>query len=83
MQFNRVKITLVYTSDVHLGSERPDEARRGFEEVLSAVRRLRALALLIAGDLFDRSRTPPEVVSYDLQSLEALETPRGFAPQQP
>ena len=80
METPKTKLTLVHTSDVHLGSERSQEALQGFEAVLSVVRRLKANALLIVGDLFDSSHVSREVVSYAFQSIEGLECPVVMLP---
>ncbi|MBM3925360.1 MAG: DNA repair exonuclease [SAR202 cluster bacterium] len=71
----RPKLTLIHTSDIHIGSERPEESRRGFDAVLQAVRDTSAHALLIAGDLFDSSRAPADEVAYALEALRALHRP--------
>ena len=80
METPKTKLTLVHTSDVHLGSERSQEALQGFEAVLSVVRHLQANALLIVGDLFDSSHVSREVVSYAFQSIEGLECPVVMLP---
>ena len=64
-------LTLVHTSDLHVGSDiYPEAALRGFNAVLDMVRSTSADALLIAGDLFD-----VETVQFD--GLTPYEHPPG------
>lgn len=69
-------LTLLHTSDLHLGSDdRPEQALQGFDAILDIARRSSVDALLIAGDLFDGGRVPEELVAYALAALAGLGCP--------
>ena len=77
----RKRITLLHTSDVHIGSDLyPREAQQGFDNVLDMGRRLSVDALLIAGDLFDSGTVPEELVHYVFESLAGLHRPAIVLP---
>jgi len=78
----RRPIRLIHTSDVHLDpyvgtdgahwEERRELFRQTFLEVLGAVRRHEADALLIAGDVFDSARARPETVEWFLDQVASI-----------
>ena len=73
---DRKLLKILHTSDVHIGSDTyPREALEGLEKLLSMADSLAVDALLIAGDLFDRSTVPNKIVEYVFTSLSNLKCP--------
>ena len=69
-------LKLLHTADVHVGSDLfPEAALRGFDALLDAAREASVDALLVAGDLFDSGRVPPDTVAHVFRSLGELERP--------
>jgi DNA repair exonuclease SbcCD nuclease subunit len=63
-------VRLLHTSDVHLGDEPRDcISRRALQAVVAAGNRERADVLLLAGDIFDSSRVPDDLVVWALAEL--------------
>ena len=80
-QASRKPITLLHTSDVHVGSDvYPEAALRAFDDILALTLRASADALLIAGDLFDSRRVPTETIAHVYRSLEELACPVVLLP---
>src|SRR5262249_18682216 len=76
MTNSRPAVTLVHTSDVHIGPDSgPNRGRNAFCAVLDLVGRVRPDLFLIAGDLFDRNRVPEEDLRFVEGSLGALALP--------
>jgi DNA repair exonuclease SbcCD nuclease subunit len=76
MTTGRDPITLVHTSDVHIGPDSgPNRGRDAFCAVLDLVGRVGPNLFLIAGDLFDRNRVPDADLRFVEMSLEALALP--------
>jgi DNA repair exonuclease SbcCD nuclease subunit len=74
-------LTLVHTSDLHLGPDSfPDDALDGFESVMGLASTLKADGLLVAGDLFDSGRSPLEIVQYAFQRFGELPFPVFLLP---
>lgn len=63
-------LRLLHTSDLHICDDiYPEDTLRGFETVLALARQTRADAILVAGDLFDTHRVPPEILTAVLDKL--------------
>lgn len=78
---SRRRLTLLHTSDLHLGADSlPDDASRGFELVLEVARTRGVDGMLIAGDMFDSARSPLETVEYAFRSLGELPFPVFLLP---
>lgn len=72
----RRHLTLLHTSDLHLGSDTYSaEALQGFGAVLKLAVSKGVDALIIAGDLFDSGRVPQWMVTHVWQSLSNLGIP--------
>ena len=72
----RPAVTLVHTSDVHIGPDSgPNRGRDAFGAVLDLVGQVRPDLFLIAGDLFDRNRVPDADLRFVESSLAALALP--------
>jgi DNA repair exonuclease SbcCD nuclease subunit len=66
----RSHVRLLHTSDVHLGDAARDcISRRALQAVVAAAIRERAGVLLLAGDIFDSSRVPDDLVVWTLAEL--------------
>lgn len=77
----RPPLTIAHLSDVHLGLDHnPALAAECFHRALEAVRRSRAAALLVVGDLFDHNRVSQETVEATARGLCALGMPVVLLP---
>ncbi|MBI2872018.1 MAG: DNA repair exonuclease [Chloroflexi bacterium] len=80
MSVERQPLTLVHTSDLHLGSDLyPEDAMRGFRATLAFARQ-RGDVLLIAGDLLDSERVSSSMVDGVLEDLAGLGMPVVLLP---
>jgi len=74
-------LTLLHTADLHVGSDDyAQEALLGLDNVIRAAQDASVDAVLIAGDLFDSGRVPPDVISYVFDSLADLARPVVLLP---
>ena len=74
-------LTLLHTSDLHLGSDvLPEDKLKGFDQVILLARSERVHALLISGDLFDSYTVSDDDVSYAFKALGSLSLPVIFLP---
>jgi DNA repair exonuclease SbcCD nuclease subunit len=71
---SRRPLRLLHTSDVHLG-DGGASAQPAFASVIDLGVRLRADAILVAGDLFDHSRVGVDETSAFLAQVERFERP--------
>ncbi|MCZ6789347.1 MAG: metallophosphoesterase [Chloroflexi bacterium] len=78
---SRRRLTLLHTSDLHLGSDSfADSAFRGFELVLETATAMRVDGMLIVGDIFDSSRSPLDTVARAFRRLGELDCPVFLLP---
>lgn len=77
----RAKLTLLHTSDLHLGEDAL-AARRlaGLQQVTAAATTLSVDLVLIAGDLFDGPHVSAEAVQAGLAALASLQQPAILVP---
>ncbi|MFW6132215.1 MAG: metallophosphoesterase family protein [Candidatus Aminicenantaceae bacterium] len=77
-------VKILHTSDLHLGNgfqgldstkrkDRRDDLLRVFRKIVQTAKEKKVNAVLIVGDLFDRSNPPTEVVDRAIKILEELE----------
>ena len=75
------QLKLLHTSDLHLGSDiYPDDALRGFEQVLQLSRQHSVDGVIVAGDLFDNRGVAPELVSDVFARFSELRRPVVVVP---
>ena len=78
---SRRRLTLLHTSDLHLGSDSfADDAFRGFELVLERATAMRVDGMLIVGDMFDSARSPLDTVARAFLRLGELDCPVFLLP---
>lgn len=78
---SRRRLTLLHTSDLHLGSDSfADDAFRGLELVLEAATTMRVNGVLIVGDMFDSARSPLDTVAHAFRRLGELDCPVFLLP---
>ena len=65
--------TLLHTADVHLGISRAEE--EAFERAIDLAVEIDVDCVLIAGDLFDHSRVPDELLGWTAAQLERAGRP--------
>jgi DNA repair exonuclease SbcCD nuclease subunit len=65
------QLTLVHTSDIHLGSGYGDQGVDALQAVLHTAEAEDAHILLLAGDIFDNNRVPRDLVHEVAQMLAA------------
>ena len=74
-------LTLLHTSDLHLGSDVfPEDKLQGFEQVILVARTKPVHALLISGDLFDSYTVSDDEVASVFKALGDLSLPVIFLP---
>lgn len=77
----RKHLTLLHTSDLHLGADVfPEDKMKGFEQVLDLAVTENVDALLIAGDMFDAYGIADTVVTHALDALARLRCPTVIVP---
>ena len=78
---SKKRLRLVHTSDIHLGMyKHSDHASLALTAVVDTVLRLEADMLLIAGDLFDHSRVPDEMLEFFTGQMSRLPVPVVLLP---
>ena len=77
----RRRIRIIHTSDTHLGDDwDPQSAERALSAVVDGVRRLKADALLIAGDVFDNARVSDAVLEFFINEMARAVVPAVILP---
>ena len=78
---DRRKLSIVHTSDTHLGDDwDPGAAQRALSAVVDGVQALNADALLIAGDVFDNARISDQVLEFFVAEMARARVPVVILP---
>lgn len=73
-------LTILHTSDLHLGTSHGDGNLRSLTAVANAVRQARAQLLLLVGDTFDHNRVPASLIAAVVETLATLDAPVVILP---
>ena len=77
----RKALTLLHTSDIHIGHpDHPDAVLGAFDGMLQVARDINADAILVAGDLFDVMTVPRAVIEYVFGAFERVGCPVVIVP---